>query len=159
MRIVNKKKFVTRILEILVIIGTIILTPLAIKYATIERGYEAVGGEYLIPLVGLVVILIIEIILEEREKIKMENEKIENKVILTLDEYLKMRDTKINQDKNISELLNLLFNCAELNRDKTDLKIETYHLREERMKILLKEVDPERYQKLLETLKQEEDED
>lgn len=89
----------------------------------------------------------------------MENEKIENKVILTLDEYLKMRDTKINQDKNISELLNLLFNCAELNRDKTDLKIETYHLRKERMKILLKEVDPERYQKLLETLKQEEDED
>lgn len=89
----------------------------------------------------------------------MENEKIENKVILTLDEYLKMRDTKINQDKNISELLNLLFNCAELNRDKTDLKFETYHLREERMKILLKEVDPERYQKLLETLKQEEDED
>lgn len=89
----------------------------------------------------------------------MENEKIENKVILTLDEYLKMRDNKINQDKNISELLNLLFNCAELNRDKTDLKIETYHLREERMKILLKELDPERYQKLLETLKQEEDED
>ncbi len=89
----------------------------------------------------------------------MENEKIENKVILTLEEYLKIRDTKINQDKNISELLNLLFNCAELNRDKTDLKIEKYHLREERMKILLKEVDHERYQKLLETLKQEEDED
>ncbi len=89
----------------------------------------------------------------------MEDGKIENKVILTLDEYLKMRDTKINQDKNISELLNLLFNCAELNRDKTDLKIETYHLKEERMIILLKEVDPERYQKLLDTLKQEEDED
>lgn len=89
----------------------------------------------------------------------MEDGKIENKVILTLDEYLKMRDTKINQDKNISELLNLLFNCAELNRDKTDIKIETYRLREERMKILLKELDPERYQKLLETLKQEEDED
>lgn len=89
----------------------------------------------------------------------MEDGKIENKVILTLDEYLKMRDTKINQDKNISELLNLLFNCVELNRDKTDLKIETYHLREERIKILLKEVDPERYQKLLDTLKQEEDED
>lgn len=89
----------------------------------------------------------------------MEDGKIENKVILTLDEYLKIRDTKINQDKNISELLNLLFNCAELNRDKTDLKIETYHLREERMKILLKEIDPERYQKLLDTLKQEEDEE
>ncbi len=89
----------------------------------------------------------------------MEDGKIENKVILTLDEYLKMRDTKINQDKNISELLNLLFNCAELNKDKTDLKIETYHLREERMKILLKELDSERYQKLLETLQKEEEED
>ena len=89
----------------------------------------------------------------------MEDGKIENKVILTLDEYLKMRDTKINQDKNISELLNLLFNCAELNKNKTDLKIETYHLREERMKILLKELDSERYQKLLETLQKEEEED
>lgn len=89
----------------------------------------------------------------------MENEKIENRVILTLDEYLRMRDSKMNQDKNISELVNLLFNCAELNRDKIDLKIETYHLREERMKILLKELDPDRYQKLLETLQKEEDED
>lgn len=89
----------------------------------------------------------------------MEDGKIENKVILTLDEYLKMRDAKINQDKNISELVNLLFNCAELNRDKTDLKIETYCLKEERVKILLKVLDPERYQKLLDTLKQEEDED
>lgn len=89
----------------------------------------------------------------------MENEKIENRVILTLDEYLRMRDSKMNQDKNISELVNLLFNCAELNRDKTDLKIETYHLREERMKILLKELDPDRYQKLLETLQKEENED
>lgn len=89
----------------------------------------------------------------------MENEKIENRVVLSLEDYLKMRDSKIIQDKNISELVNLLFNCAELNRDKTDLKIETYHLREERIKILLKELDPERYQKLLKTLKQEEDDD
>lgn len=72
MRIVNKKKFITRILEILVIIGTIISTPIAIKYATAVRGYEACGGEYLIPLVGLVVILIIETILEESENKKYE---------------------------------------------------------------------------------------
>lgn len=89
----------------------------------------------------------------------MENEKIENRVVLSLEDYLKMRDSKIMQDKNISELVNLLFNCAELNRDKTDLKIETYHLREERIKILLRELDPERYQKLLETLQKEEDDD
>lgn len=89
----------------------------------------------------------------------MEKEKIENKVILTLDEYLKMRDTKMQQDKNISELINLLFNCAELNRDKTDLKFETYHLRDERIKVLIKELDYERYQKTLEILRQEEEED
>jgi len=72
MRIVNKKKFITRILEILVIIGTIILIPLAINYAHQIRGYEAFGGEYLIPLVGLIVILIIETILEESENKKYE---------------------------------------------------------------------------------------
>lgn len=84
-------------------------------------------------------------------------EKIENRVILTLEDYLKMRDANINNDRNISELLNLLFNCAELNRDKTDLKIESYHLREERVRILLKEIDSERYEKLLKTLKDEEE--
>lgn len=68
MKIVNRKKFITRILEILVIIGTIILTPLAINYANQLRGYEAFGGEYLIPMLGLVIILIIETIYEESEK-------------------------------------------------------------------------------------------
>lgn len=74
MKIVNKKKFVIRISEIIVIIATIILTPIAIKYATAIRGYEAVGGEYLIPIVGLVIILIIETIYEESEE-KKKNEK------------------------------------------------------------------------------------
>lgn len=72
MKIINKKKFIIRILELLVIIATIILTLIAIKYATAVRGYEAYGGEYLIPLVGLVVILIIETILEESENKKYE---------------------------------------------------------------------------------------
>lgn len=72
MRKLNKKKLIVRILEILVILATIILTPIAIKYATAIRGYEACGGEYLIPLVGLVVILIIETILEESENKKYE---------------------------------------------------------------------------------------
>ena len=56
---VNKKKLIVRILELLVIIATIILTPMAIKYATAVRGYEAVGGEYLLPIFALVIILII----------------------------------------------------------------------------------------------------
>lgn len=68
MKISNKKKFAIRIIEILIIIATIIFTILAINYANKVRGYEAVGGEYLIPMLGLVIILIIETIYEESEK-------------------------------------------------------------------------------------------
>ena len=57
---INKKKFIVRILELLVIIATIVLTPIAIKYANAVRGYEAYGGERLIPLAGMLIIMIIE---------------------------------------------------------------------------------------------------
>lgn len=70
MKKINKKKLVVRIIELLVIIATIILTPIAIKYATAARGYEAVGGEYLLPIFALVIILIIETIYEESENKK-----------------------------------------------------------------------------------------
>lgn len=70
MKKINKKKLVVRIIELLVIIATIILTPIAIKYATSARGYEAVGGEYLLPIFALVIILIIETIYEESENKK-----------------------------------------------------------------------------------------
>ena len=73
MRKINKKKLIVRILELLVIIATIILTPMAIKYATAVRGYETVGGEHLIPMLGLVIILIIETIYEESEAKKNEH--------------------------------------------------------------------------------------
>ena len=45
----------------------IILTPIAIKYANAIRGYKAVGGEFLLPILALVIILIIETIYEESE--------------------------------------------------------------------------------------------
>ena len=48
MKIVNKKKFIVRIIEILIIIATIILTIISIDYATKMRGYDAFGVEYLI---------------------------------------------------------------------------------------------------------------
>ncbi len=64
---VNKIKMIIRILEAIVILATIILTPIAIKYATTVRGYEAVGGEYFIPILGLAIILVLETILEESE--------------------------------------------------------------------------------------------
>ena len=70
---INKKRFIIRILELVVILATIILTPIAIKYATAVRGYEAVGGEYLIPLLGLVIIMVIETIYQESEAKKNEH--------------------------------------------------------------------------------------
>ena len=70
---INRKKFIVRILELLVIIATIILTPIAIKYATVARGYEAVGWKYFIPLLGLVIIMIIETIYEESKTKKKGN--------------------------------------------------------------------------------------
>ena len=70
MKIINKRKFITRIIETIIIVGTFILTPMAINFATIERGYKAYGGEYLIPLIGLVIIMLIETIYEEGGKKK-----------------------------------------------------------------------------------------
>lgn len=70
MKIVNKKKFFIRILELLTIIATIILTILSIKYATKIRGHQAFGGEYLVPVLGLIIILVLESILEESEEKK-----------------------------------------------------------------------------------------
>lgn len=70
MKIVNKRKFISRIIEILLIIGTIILTPKAIAYANMWRGYKGFGGEYLIPIIALLAILVIETILDEKEETK-----------------------------------------------------------------------------------------
>lgn len=70
MKIVNKKKFLVRILEIVVFIGTIILTILAINYTNKVRGHIAYGGEYLIPIGGLLIILVLETIYEESESKK-----------------------------------------------------------------------------------------
>lgn len=74
-KIVDKKKFIVRILEVLVIIATIILTVKAIAYATAIRNYKGYGGEYLVPVLGLLIILIIEDWYQESEKKKYENRK------------------------------------------------------------------------------------
>lgn len=72
MKVVNKKKFIIRILEVLIIIATIILTIVSINYANKIRGYQAFGGEYLVPVLGVLLILIIETIYEESENKKNE---------------------------------------------------------------------------------------
>jgi len=72
LRIRNKKKFILRIIELLIIITSIVLTILAINYANRTRGYQAFGGEYLILILGLVAVLVIETIYEESENKKEE---------------------------------------------------------------------------------------
>ena len=68
MKIINKKKFLIRILELIVIIA--ILTILAIHYATKIRGHKAYGGEYLIPILGGILVTIIEDAYQDSEKDK-----------------------------------------------------------------------------------------
>ncbi len=70
MKIKNKKKFIARTLELIVFIATLILTPLAINYANTLRGHKAFGGEYLVPVFGLLIILVIETIYEESQNKK-----------------------------------------------------------------------------------------
>lgn len=68
MRISDKKRFVVRAIEITIFVGSIILTPIAIIYANKIRGYHALGGEYLLPILGLLIIMIIEEIYKETEE-------------------------------------------------------------------------------------------
>ena len=62
-------------MEIIVILETLIITPKAIHYANELRGYKAFGGEYLIPLLALCIILIIETIYEVTEDKKIDRKK------------------------------------------------------------------------------------
>lgn len=68
MKIINMKKFITRILDLVIIILTTVLTPMAINYANAWRGYKGFGGEYLLPILGLLAILVIETIYEESSR-------------------------------------------------------------------------------------------
>lgn len=63
-----KRKVIIRIIQILIIIITILVTKWAIHYTTTRRGYEAIGGEYTIPIFGLLGVLIVEDIYQEYEK-------------------------------------------------------------------------------------------
>lgn len=49
-----------RIIEILIILATIKLTQIAINYANEIRNYRAYGGEYLIPILGLLAVISLE---------------------------------------------------------------------------------------------------
>ena len=65
MRIKDKKKFIVRISQIIIIVASIILTIFAVNYANTIRGYAAIGGEFLIILLGLIVSMVIEALYQE----------------------------------------------------------------------------------------------
>ena len=85
----------------------------------------------------------------------MEDKKIENTVTLSLDEYLKLYDTKKEMDTNIKILIDYLFDKGfELN-EKNELKFERYNLSESYMAKILKSIDGEKYKNLEIILKEE----
>jgi len=67
MRIINKTKFIARLIELIIIIITPIVTYKAIVYANTLRGYQAYGGECLLPILALLFIMVIETLLEDKK--------------------------------------------------------------------------------------------
>ena len=76
----------------------------------------------------------------------------ENKVILTLTDYLKMYDNQKENDKEKEILLELVFNDTELTNNNQDLKFDYYN---SKLMKFLKEKYPERYKEQVEFLKNE----
>ena len=67
-----------KIVYLLIILSSIVLTPRAVQYATNIRGYKAFGGEYLIPILGWIIATIFYEICKEiyrRKKIKSRSKK------------------------------------------------------------------------------------
>ena len=79
LKIVNKEKFKVRITEVVIFITTIIITIVSINEANSWRGYSAVGGEYLIPFFGGMLMAVLEgryeIHEEQQKKIKQKMER------------------------------------------------------------------------------------
>lgn len=59
-----------RILEITIMIIAIKLTPIAINYANEIRHYKAYGGEYLIPLLGILAVFLLETVVDIKKNLK-----------------------------------------------------------------------------------------
>ena len=47
-----------------------LFTPMAIDYATVVRGYNAYGGEYLLPLLGVLIVFLIETAIDINKSLK-----------------------------------------------------------------------------------------
>ena len=87
----------------------------------------------------------------------MENEKIENKVILSLEKYMEMYDKTKKIENQLSQLVSLILNYTELNDKKEDLRIDGYNMKYGRTLDLIKEIAPKEYETRLNALKEDEE--
>ena len=76
----------------------------------------------------------------------------ENIVTLSLDVYDKIRNDYNNLTNKLDQLCSLLINNTELNSSKDDLVFDGYNLKYGRVIDLLKEVNPDMYDKRLASL-------
>lgn len=77
----NKVKFEVRLLQLFVSGITALLIKIAVHYAFLQRGYKAIGGEYLIVILGFFVVVFIENSYRKYERRKQKHEKYKNKKI------------------------------------------------------------------------------
>ena len=76
----------------------------------------------------------------------------ENTVTLSLDVYDKIRNDYNSINNKLDQLCSLLINNTELNSIKDNLVFDTYNLKYGRVIDLLKEVNPDMYDKRLASL-------
>ena len=79
----------------------------------------------------------------------------ENKVTLSLEEYLKLYDTKKQIEQNIKELIDYLFEIG-LEIEKSEAVFDRYNLSNERMKKMLINIDKERFEAQEKAMKEDE---
>lgn len=77
----------------------------------------------------------------------------ENRVVLKLEEYLKLYDNKKEVDQTIKEIIEHLFNCLE--EDNGEIVFDRYNISKQKMKNLLERYDKERFEMIAKELKEE----
>lgn len=76
----------------------------------------------------------------------------ENTVTLSLDAYDKIRNDYNSINNKLDQLCSLLINNTELNNSKDELVFDSYNLKYGRIIDLLKEINPDMYDKRLASL-------
>lgn len=79
----------------------------------------------------------------------------DNKITLTLEEYLKMYDYSKEIDNTLKELKQYLFNAFEYDDEKDTIKFDKYNLNDNKMTNLLKKLFPNEFENQIQYLKME----